>query len=179
MHRGFGSLHPGGVARHFTRLVEKERMRDARRRARHIVSREVPDRYADAKIFPQAVAGAGVEDEAPLNAVVDVCRSGLEVALNSNRSEKSLVVDWKAPLTLMCTRSDQVAARSRSAATESASAKEERRMSPQLTPTAVQAWVTARSAALLAPKRSRAAWIVAARATANVAFAGSIWVKAR
>ncbi len=36
----------------------------------------------------------------------------------------------------------------------------------QFTPTAVHAWVMARSALLLTPYRSRAAWMVAARATA-------------
>src|SRR5262245_5106059 len=49
----------------------------------------------------------------------------------------------------------------------------------QFTPTAVQACVTARSAALPAPYISRAAWIVAPRAVANVALDGSRNTNAR
>src|SRR5580765_5140915 len=50
---------------------------------------------------------------------------------------------------------------------------------PQLTPRAVHAWVTAVSAGLPAPYRSRADWMVAVRAVWNVAFDGSICVNAR
>ena len=53
------------------------------------------------------------------------------------------------------------------------------RIGSQKTPTAVHASVTAHSAALPAPNKSRADWIVAARARENVASAGSIKVNAR
>ena len=78
---GFGSLHAGRVARDLARLVEEERVRHARRRGRHLVAREVRDRDAGGEVLPDAVAGAGVEDEPALDRVVDVGRAGLEVAL--------------------------------------------------------------------------------------------------
>ncbi len=143
------------------RLIVEEGVRDLRRGGRQPVAREVRHGHRRAESLPEADAAASVDDQAGADGVAHVRRAGLDVALERDPVAEVVGGRLLADVERDC---DPIAAhlgpgsgrlhRARSGEEEEQTTNDGSHRvhgSAQLTPTAVHACETARSAALLLP----------------------------
>ena len=140
------------------RLVEKKRMRNAGGDLRVSVAARAREGSAERETFPNPKAGAGIEQDPRLHRVLDVDRFSLLIL-----AEAEMIGDIARRLLDSAADADEYAARPscRAASLGQCRCRNHERCGSQdrgsqrgphqLTPTAVQACVTARSAALLFP----------------------------